>query len=120
VSAIFVVVSNVLASDPPHVQLVERDHMIETVAAGTADPSFRRSVLRGTPDTGPRTRGAVPEHALRGRAGTLRSGAGPQKRRRETGASLRLEIESVDNSVAAESTQVQRSSTTLHKAAPSD
>ena len=51
VRAIFVVVGSVFASDAPHMLLIERDHVIETLAAETAHPSFRRAVLPGAPDT---------------------------------------------------------------------
>ena len=48
VGAVFVIVVDVLASDPPHVRRVEHDHAVETLAASTANPSLRPAVLPGT------------------------------------------------------------------------
>jgi len=50
VSAIFMVVGNVFAGDPPHVRLVERDDVIEALTTRTADKPLRYSALPGTPE----------------------------------------------------------------------
>ena len=48
--AVFVIVGDVLTTDPPRMGFVERDYVIEAFAARAADPSFRDSVLPGTAD----------------------------------------------------------------------
>ena len=49
--AVYVMWARYSRPRPAEMALVERDDMVEHVAASTADPSFRNSVLPGTPHT---------------------------------------------------------------------
>ena len=44
-SSIVVVVRNEFTAQPANMPFIERDHMIEAISAGTANPSFRHSIL---------------------------------------------------------------------------
>ena len=51
-SAVFVVVGDQFAAEAADVRLVERDHVVEAIAAGCLDPTFRDSVLPRARDGG--------------------------------------------------------------------
>jgi hypothetical protein len=48
VGAVVVIVGDVITTDSPRMGFVQRDHVIEALAARAADPSFRYSVLPWT------------------------------------------------------------------------
>jgi hypothetical protein len=51
--AIFVVVGNVLAEQPFQMTFIDRDNVIEQVAAAAAHPTFGDTVLPGAFEGGP-------------------------------------------------------------------
>ena len=53
VNAVLVVVVHVIANQPPEMLFVQRDDMIENLAAGTSGPSFSDSILPWRLDTRP-------------------------------------------------------------------
>src|ERR1043165_1029299 len=53
VRSVFMVIAEVVLAQPHQVSFVQRDHMIKQLAADTAHPSFRDSILPGAPNTCP-------------------------------------------------------------------
>ena len=51
VNAVLMVVAHVLADQPPEMLFVQRDDVIEDLAAATSNPAFRNSILPGRPHT---------------------------------------------------------------------
>ena len=49
--AVVVIVGQILKTEPTEMALVERDDMVDHLAANTTDPSFGNSVLPGAPHT---------------------------------------------------------------------
>ena len=47
VNAVIVVVVHVIANEPPQMLFVQRDHMVENLAAAASYPALRRPVLPG-------------------------------------------------------------------------
>lgn len=52
VNAVLMVVTHVVPDDPAKMWLVQRNDMVEHLAAATAHPAFRDTVLPGCLDTG--------------------------------------------------------------------
>ena len=50
VSAILVVIAHVITNEPSQVLFVQRDHLVEDLAATTAHPAFRHPVLPRRPN----------------------------------------------------------------------
>src|SRR5215472_15564868 len=53
VRAVFVLIADVLMAEPHQMPSIQLDHMVQHLAANAAHPSFRHSVLPGTPNTRP-------------------------------------------------------------------
>jgi hypothetical protein len=54
--SVVVIVGNVLGEESPQVLLVQRDYVVEQLAAAAADPTLRHSVLPRTSNGGPHSR----------------------------------------------------------------
>ena len=52
-SAIFVVVIDVITHEPEQMSFVQRDHMVQDLSTATPNPSFRDSILPGRLDARP-------------------------------------------------------------------
>ena len=55
VSAVLVVVANVVSKKSPQMALVESDDVVEQIAAAASHPALSHSVLPGTSNGGPHT-----------------------------------------------------------------